>query len=148
RDGRNPDHHLAGSADSQHGGRFGDCLACKGLRPAEFRFRGIRSNRCGSEYVHADGNLIKTEKAMTIEQGRGEGVARPISATDALIAALEEAIELLKEELEARENSSTKIAAVIRKGEAAIREARQVERENAVMIKPQPRGVRIEGWDV
>ena len=36
----------------------------------------------------------------------------------------------------------------IRRGEAAIREARRAERENAVMIKPQPRGVRIDGWDV
>lgn len=85
---------------------------------------------------------------MTMEQGRREEVGQPTSAIDALIAALEEAIELLEEELEGRENASTKIAAVIRKGEVAIREARRAERENAVMIKPQPRGVRIEGWDV
>ncbi|MCI0388983.1 MAG: hypothetical protein MOB07_09505 [Acidobacteria bacterium] len=85
---------------------------------------------------------------MTIEQGRREEVARPISAIDALIAALKEAIELLKGDLEDRENASAKIAAVIRNGEAAVRQARQAERDNAVMIKPQPRGVRIDGWDV
>lgn len=85
---------------------------------------------------------------MAIEQGRREEVARPISATDALIAALEGAIELLKEDLEGREHASTEIIAVIREGEAAIRQARQAECDNAVMIKPQPRGVRIDGWDV
>jgi len=85
---------------------------------------------------------------MAIKQGRRDEVARPISATDTLIAALEGAIELLKEYLEGRENTSTKITAVIREGKAAIRQARQAERDNAVMIKPQPRGVRIDGWDV
>jgi hypothetical protein len=85
---------------------------------------------------------------MTIEQGQRDEVVRPVSPTDALIAALEEAIELLKGDPRSREIASAKIAAVILKGEVAIRQARQAERETAVMIKPQPRGVRIDGWDV
>jgi hypothetical protein len=85
---------------------------------------------------------------MTIEQGRSEEVALPMSPTDALIAALEEAIELLNKDLQDCKAPSTKIASVIRKGEAAIRQARRAERDNAVMIKPQPPGVRIDGWDV
>jgi hypothetical protein len=102
----------------------------------------IRAFKCGWRFDQGG------EKAMTIEQGRREEVARPTSATDALIAALEEAIALLKEDLEDSDNESAKIAAVIRKGEAALGQARQAERETAVMIKPRPRGVRIEGWDV
>jgi len=85
---------------------------------------------------------------MTIEQDRREGVPRPVSPTDALIAALKEAIELLKGNLEDRENASAKVDVVIRKGKVAIRQAGQAERENAVMVKPQPPGVRIDGWDV
>jgi hypothetical protein len=70
-----------------------------------------------------------------------------MDATDLLIAVLEDAIKLLKESRDGQPTAS-RIDDAIRRGEAAIREARQAERENAVMIKPQPRGMRIDGWDV
>jgi hypothetical protein len=71
----------------------------------------------------------------------------PMDATYLLIAALEDAIKLLKEGRDRRAIAS-RIDKAIRRGESVIREARRAERENAVMIKPQPAGVRIDGWDV
>lgn len=72
-----------------------------------------------------------------------------MNITDALIPALEDAIALLKRDHQKDQaDASLEIAAVIRKGGSAIRQARQAERDTAVMIKPQPRGVRIDGWDV
>jgi hypothetical protein len=72
-----------------------------------------------------------------------------MNTTDALIAALEDALALLKRDHRKDQAAAPpKVAMVIRKGESAIRQARQAERDNAVMIKPQPRGVRIDGWDV
>ncbi len=72
---------------------------------------------------------------------------KPMDATDLLIAALEGTIKLLKE-IRDGWASASRIDEVICQGEAAICDARRGERENAVMIKPQPRGVRIDGWDV
>ena len=75
--------------------------------------------------------------------------AKSMNTTEDLIAALEDALALLKEgHRKAQADASLEIAAVVRKGETAIRQARQAERENAVMIKPQPAGVKIDGWDV
>lgn len=51
-------------------------------------------------------------------------------------------------ESERNQSRTSKIDDAIRRGEAAIREARRAERENTVMIKPQPRGVCIDGWDI
>jgi hypothetical protein len=74
-------------------------------------------------------------------------VENPVDTTGLLIEALIDALALLKESRDGQPTAS-KIDDAIRRGEAAIREARRAERENAVMIKPQPRGVRIEGWDI
>jgi hypothetical protein len=74
-------------------------------------------------------------------------VENPVDTTGLLIEALRDVLALLKESRDGQPTAS-KIDDAIRRGEAAIREARRAERENAVMIKPQPRGVRIEGWDI
>jgi hypothetical protein len=71
-----------------------------------------------------------------------------MTITDALVAALEDALTILKDQRKNQSDTSLEFAAVIRKGEAAIRQARNAERENAVLIKPQPAGVKIEGWEV
>jgi DdrB-like protein len=68
---------------------------------------------------------------------------RQLDITDLLIAALEDAIILLKESHNGKTTSS--INKVICKGEAAIRKAHQAEREKAVMIKPQPQSDFIDG---
>jgi hypothetical protein len=69
---------------------------------------------------------------------------RKMSITDALIAALEDALTILKDQRKNQADAFLEIAAVIRKGEAAIRRAYNSERENAVLIKPQPAGVKID----
>jgi hypothetical protein len=71
-----------------------------------------------------------------------------MTITDALIAALEDALTILKDQQKNQSDASLELAAVIRKGEAAIRQARNAERENAVLIKPRPAGVKIDGWEV
>jgi hypothetical protein len=69
------------------------------------------------------------------------------SLTDALITVLEDAIRYLKESRGSREDPS-KLHEIICHAEATIREVRRAERENAVMVKRQPPGMRIDGWDV
>lgn len=72
------------------------------------------------------------------------GVENPVDTTGLLIEALKDALALLKESRDSRATAS-RIDDAIRRVEAAIREARRAERENAVMIKPQPPG-RPHRW--